>query len=138
MCKGLLGVFPADSSSITGFPPGISTGVNAGNAAAQQAGQDAINAYTISDGLTPTAAIAGDLGGQVLGPGVYQSTNGVSITGSLVLDGEGKPNAVFVFQVGGALTTAVGSSVILTNGAQACNVFWCVQVPRTLFPLGLL
>ncbi len=37
------------------------------------------------------------------------------------------PNAVFVFQVGGALTTAASSHVVLINGAQASRVFWQVN-----------
>ncbi|MCI4324138.1 MAG: DUF3494 domain-containing protein, partial [Thermoplasmata archaeon] len=41
-------------------------------------------------------------------------------------------NAVFVFQLGSALTTTSGSKVILTNGAQSGNVFWQVGSSATL------
>ncbi|KAL5446244.1 hypothetical protein PMIN07_009931 [Paraphaeosphaeria minitans] len=53
-------------------------------------------------------------------------------TGTLVLDAQNDPNTVFVFQIGSTLTTATASSVILINGAQACNVFWQVGTSATL------
>jgi len=56
----------------------------------------------------------------------------MGITGTLTLDGGGDPNAVFVFQAGSSLTTASASSVVLINGAQACNVFWQVGSSATL------
>ena len=51
----------------------------------------------------------------------------MSNTGTVTLDGGGDPNAVFVFQVNGALALAAGSHVVLTNGAQASRVFWQVN-----------
>ena len=45
----------------------------------------------------------------------------------MTLDGGGNPNAVFVFQVNGALAMAAGSHVVLTDGAQASRVFWQVN-----------
>ena len=50
----------------------------------------------------------------------------------MTLDGQGDPNAVFVFQAGSTLTTASASQVILANGARACNVFWQVGSSATL------
>jgi len=52
------------------------------------------------------------------------------VTGTVTLDGNGDPNAVFVFQAGSALTTA--GSVALINGAQAKNVYWQVGSSATL------
>jgi hypothetical protein len=65
-------------------------------------------------------------------PGVYNSTSTLGITGTLTLDGQGDPNAVFIMQVGSALTTASSSVVNLINGTQACNVFWQVGSSATL------
>ena len=48
-------------------------------------------------------------------------------TGTVTLDGGGNPNAVFVFQIGGALNMAAGAQVTLINGAQASHVFWQVN-----------
>ena len=53
-----------------------------------------------------------DLGGQTLTPGVYCFPGSpATLSGQLVLDPQGDPNAVFVFQVGTALTTAAKSSI---------------------------
>ena len=62
----------------------------------------------------------------------YTSAVGVGLTGALTLDGQGNPDAVFIFQVGSTLTTASSSSVVLENGAQACHVFWQVGSSATL------
>ncbi|MCI4338056.1 MAG: DUF3494 domain-containing protein, partial [Thermoplasmata archaeon] len=57
--------------------------------------------------------------------GLYKSTSTLSITsGDLTLSGGGNANAVFVFEVASGLTTTSGRQVILSNGAQAGNVFW--------------
>jgi hypothetical protein len=63
---------------------------------------------------------------------VYNSGSSIGLTGTLTLDAEGDPNAVFVFQAGSSLITASGSTVSLINGAQACNVFWQVGSSATL------
>jgi hypothetical protein len=41
-------------------------------------------------------------------------------------------NAVWVFQAASTLITGSGSSVVLQNGAQACNVFWQVRSSTNL------
>jgi hypothetical protein len=48
------------------------------------------------------------------------------------LDAQGDPRAVFIFQAESTLITATDSSVTLTNGAQACNVYWQVGSSATL------
>ena len=53
-----------------------------------------------------------------------------------VLDFQGDPNAVFIFQIGTALTTAAGSTVNLVNaGTTTCppNVFFQVGSSAVLF-----
>jgi len=52
--------------------------------------------------------------------------------GSVILDAQGDPNAVFIFQVGSTLITGSNTTVQLINGAQACNVFWQVGSSATL------
>jgi hypothetical protein len=56
----------------------------------------------------------------------------VGLTGTVTLDAQGDPNAVFIFQIGSALTTASGSTVALINGANPCNVFWQIGSSATL------
>uniref|UniRef100_UPI00359492BE ice-binding family protein n=1 Tax=Persicitalea sp. TaxID=3100273 RepID=UPI00359492BE len=65
-----------------------------------------------------------------LTPGVYCQTGpaaATDLTGVLTLDGGGDPNAVFIIKLNGAFSTATGSSILLTNGASAANVFFQVN-----------
>jgi len=55
------------------------------------------------------------------------------LTGRLVLDGQGKGgNGVWIFQIASTLTTATNSSVVMSKGARAGNVFWQVGSAATL------
>ena len=63
--------------------------------------------------------------------GVYNSASSLGLTGTLTLDAENNPDAVFIFQAGSTLTTASSSVVAMINGAQACNVFWQVGSSAT-------
>ncbi|MHB1614388.1 MAG: ice-binding family protein [Actinomycetes bacterium] len=129
--SGDVGVSPG--SAITGFPPGIVGGAtHAGDAQALQAQSDLVIAYNDAAGRTPAATVAGDLVGKTLTTGVYKSTSSLALSGTLTLDGQGNPNAVFIFQIASTLTTASASNINLINGAQACNVFWQVGSSATL------
>jgi hypothetical protein len=124
--RGDLGVVA--NAPPTGFPPGVATGaVNVGNAAAVQAGADALAAYTAIAARTGGAPLPGALAGATIAPGLYSIAGAASNTTTVTLDGQGDPNAVFVFQVNGAMTTAALSHVVLVNGAQASRVFWQVN-----------
>ena len=72
-----------------------------------------------------------ELGGTTKTPGAYNNPT-LGITGTLTLNGLGDASAVFIFRADSTLITAASSSVILTNGAQACNVFWQVGSSATL------
>ncbi|MBX4204793.1 MAG: DUF3494 domain-containing protein [Candidatus Doudnabacteria bacterium] len=129
--NGDLGLSPG--TSVTGFPPGTINGTqHITDSAAAQAEVDLSTAYNAAAGQSVTVTVSGDLGGQTLVSGVYNSASSLGLTGALTLDGQGNPNSVFVFQSGSSLTTASGSSVNLVNGAQACNVFWQVGSSATL------
>jgi hypothetical protein len=129
--NGDLGVTPG--TAVSGFPPGTVNGtIHAADAVAGQAQSDLTTAYNDAAGRTPALAVAGDLGGQTLTPGVYNSASSLGLTGQLTLNAEGDPNAVFIFQAGSSLTTASASDIDLINGAQACNVYWQVGSSATL------
>ncbi len=129
--NGDLGVSPG--SARTGFPPGRVNGrVHPGDPVARQAQSDLRTAYEDAAGRTPPQALPADVGGRTLAPGVYRSGGALGLTGALTLDGQGDPNAVFVFQVGSTLTTSVVSRVDLINGAKSCNVFWQIGSSATL------
>jgi LPXTG-motif cell wall-anchored protein len=72
------------------------------------------------------------LGGLNLTPGAYDTGGVIDITGTLTLDAQGDPNAVFIFKTLSTLITATNSTVSLVDGAQACNVFWVVPTSATL------
>jgi hypothetical protein len=131
--SGDLGVSPG--TAVTGFPPGIVTGgtIHAADAVAAQAQSDLTTAYNDAAGRSPTANVPAFIGaGQTLAPGVYKASSSLDVGGSLTLDAGGDPDAVFIFQAPSTLITDSASSVILTNGAQACNVFWQVGSSATL------
>ncbi len=50
----------------------------------------------------------------------------------MTLDGAGNADSVFIFQTNSSLITASSSTVVLTNGAQECNVYWQVGSSATL------
>ena len=130
---GNLGVSPG--SAVTGFPPGVMvSGAIHGADAAALAAQDAVTAaYDNLVGQACTQDLTGqNLGGRTLTAGVYCFSSSAQLTGTLVLDGRGDANAVFIFKMGSTLTTASAASVVLTNGGSASNVFWQVGSSATL------
>ena len=130
---GDLGVSPG--ISVTGFPPSILIGtLHAGDPAAAQAQLALTAAYNDAAGRSVGAiAVAGNLGGLTLAPGLYKSTSSLEISsGDLTLDAKGNANAVFIFQMASTLVTTTGRKVILAGGAQAANIIWQVGSSATL------
>ncbi|HEY8739524.1 MAG TPA: ice-binding family protein [Candidatus Dormibacteraeota bacterium] len=128
--SGSLGIFPA--ASVTGFnPPGtvINGTIEAGTPVAAAAKDDLTAAY-LAAAASPCDFDESNqnLGGQTLTAGTYCQTTAPTLTGTLTLSG----NGVFIFKAGSTLVTAPGASVVLTNGAQPCNVFWQVSSSATL------
>jgi len=129
--RGDLGTYPTTTTTGTGAL--IITGVNhRGDAVTQGAKRDLQTGYDTAAGEGPPHPVSADLAGRTLTAGVYQSASTLGLTGDLTLDAGGNPDAVFVFQAGSTLKTASASRVILTNGAQACHVFWQVGSSATL------
>ena len=134
LVNGNLGVSPG--SAVTGFGPGTvlaPSAIYTANAVAQRAQHDVNTTYNVLAGLVPTQQLTGrNLGGLTLLPGVYHFNTSAALTGALVLDAQGDPNALFVFQMGSTLTTAIGSSVTVINCGNNSNVFWQVGSSATL------
>jgi len=129
---GNLGLNPG--TSVTAFPPGTLNGVQyVANAVAAQAQSDLTVAYNNAAAQPCTQNLTGqDLGGMTLTPGVYCFDTSAQLTGILTLNGQNSYDSVFIFKTGSTITTANGSSVVLTNGAQSCNVFWQVGSSATI------
>ncbi|HMJ18374.1 MAG TPA: ice-binding family protein [Gemmatimonadaceae bacterium] len=117
---------------VLGTPPCVVTGTqHITDATAAQAQSDLTVAYNALAAL-PCGTVVGtaDIGASTRAPGVYCSASTIGVTGTLTLDGQGDPNAVFVFQAGSGLT-GVGT-IALINGAQAKNVYWQVGSSATI------
>ncbi|HWX22136.1 MAG TPA: ice-binding family protein [Candidatus Binatia bacterium] len=128
-----LGLWPG--TSVSGFPPGKVTGtMHITDPAAQAAQGDLTIAYNDAAARsTAPVSVANNIGGQTLAPGLYRSSSSLAISsGDLTLDGQGNPNAVFIFQIASTLVTTSGRQVILIGGAQSANVFWQVGSSATI------
>ena len=139
---GNIGVSPIARGGITGFSETVDSS-NSYSTSAQVVGRlyaadyaspspanlgtavlDMQAAYTDAAGRAPdfTELGAGNIGGMTLSPGTYRWSTVLSIPTNVTLNGG--PDDVFIFQVAGGITQASATSVILTGGAQAGNVFW--------------
>ena len=130
---GDLGVSPG--SAVIGFPPGlvVSGTIHAADAVALAAQNALTTAYNVVASQACTQDLTGqDLGGKTLTAGVYCFSSSAQLTGILTLNAQGNANAVFIFKMGSTLTTASASSVVMSSGGLAGNVFWQVGSSATL------
>jgi len=135
---GDVGLSPG--SSISGFATVTVIGsTHVDDTQAVQAQTDATAAGVYLAGLGPPTLLAsGTLDGLTLVAGVYSATTtltlGATLPGVLTLNGANDPQSTWVFQVGSALTTGASgiSTIQLTNGALACNVYWNVGTSATI------
>ncbi len=124
------GVFSTSVGQVTGrvyaFDYAAPTPVNVTTAST-----DMLAAYNDAAGRTAGVGPFLNLGGgtvttQTLTPGVYTWGTSVTLPFGNNLTLSGGPNDVWIFQIAGALTTSANTSVFLTGGALARNVFWQV------------
>ena len=73
---------------------------------------------------------AGTIGSQTLSPGLYKWTSTLTIPTDITLNGG--QDDVWIFQVEGTLTMASATTVHLTGGARAKNIFWQASGAVTL------
>jgi hypothetical protein len=127
---GDLGLSPG--SSVTGAPLVLGQ-THVDDAVAIGAKNDLTTAYNDAASRPSNGSAGTELAGQTFLPGVRTASSSLLLSsGSVTLDAQGDPNAVFIFQIGSTLTTGSSTSVLLVNGAQACNVFWQVGSSATL------
>jgi Ice-binding-like/Bacterial Ig-like domain len=128
-------------------PPTVACSSEGTAVTAAIANQAALDALAAFNNLSPASRpggidpSAGQLGAQVLAPGIYKAAGGSYIlTGSdLTLDAQGDINAIWVFQAASSLTVGAPGAprnIILVNGAQAKNVFWYVGSSATINAAG--
>jgi hypothetical protein len=127
---GDLGLSPG--SSVTGAPQVLGE-THIDDAVAIGAKSALTTAFNEAASRPSNGSAGTDLAGQLFLPGVRTASSSLLLSsGSVTLDAEGNPNAVFIFQIGSTLITGSNTSVSLINGAQACNVFWEVGSSATL------
>lgn len=139
--NGNVGLSPAATTNITGFPPGVVSGITlAGNPAAiiatggatLQAQADLLTARNALFAMPqiPANDLSNlDLGGlAALRPGVYFSTSATNQTGNIVLDANFENSVAWVFNFSLSLTTAANSNVTFinlgTNGGADNGLYW--------------
>jgi len=142
---GDLGVSPIGATAITGFSL-ILDGSGAFSTSSQVTGKIYASDYAVPTPVNLTTAVgdmqtaytdaagrklpdhtelgSGNIGGMTLAPGLYKWSTGVTIPTDVTLSGG--PNAVWIFQIAGDLSIAGATSVLLSGGAQARNIFWQV------------
>jgi hypothetical protein len=127
--NGFVGI---TSAAETGFTAGTYTAAF-DNLDAATAEGNLTAAYTAAAGLLSPAVLPTDMSGITFTPGLYNTGSAVTLnSGSVTLDAQGDPNAVFVFQIGTTFTAAGGTQVLLINGANAKNVYWQVGSSATI------
>ncbi len=138
----------------TGFGTGLGTVVNG----AVYSAVDTKNKKTANFQTAIAVAIAGNnlandilttayypastnLSGQDLGsmadnlkPGIYTFTGDATLSGTLTLNDGGDKNALYIFRIAGALTTASASVIRMKSGGSASNVFWTAARNTTVGP----
>lgn len=123
---GDLGLYPGLESSRTGpwviggdeyFGPGT---------LAETAQQDALTAYNNLAGQASDGTWSSTVTNPP--PGVYTAADSPTFTGTLTLNGD--YDDVWVFQISDSLT--FDGDVVMEGNAQACNVFWQVDVSATI------
>ena len=91
------------------------------------------SAYDALAGQSCDSFLTGTLAGVTLTPGVYCFSAAAALTGTLTLSGGS--NDTWLFKIGtsgtGALT-GTNFSVVMANGASACNVTWWVAEAATM------
>lgn len=124
---GDVGISPGNT--ITGFPPGTYSGtLNTDNSVSIIAQSDLTTAYNACSSATTTYILSGSTYNttnlEQLSAGVYSIGLGLTINGTLILNGSSTDQ--FIFQIGSTLTTTVNSVIQLSGGVTASNIFWQV------------
>lgn len=126
---GNLGVSPG--SATPGFTPEMIGGSTHSNDAV--AIQAQIDVTTAANGLMAVDSYEigpSDMDGSLFLAGSYSSASSLLNNGTIILNGDA--DDVFIFTAVSTLTTGAGSTIVLTGGAQECNVFWRLGSSGTL------
>lgn len=120
-------------SSVTQTTSPITGTIHQADASAIAAYSDFLVGYDLLAQVPCNVTLTGDLANQVLAPNVYCFDAAATLTGQLTLDGPA--NGEWIFKVGtlgtGALT-GTNFSVVMSGGANPCNVYWWAAAAATM------
>lgn len=105
---------------------GVGATVGAAVAGIPQAQADLATAYAEAMSRPATGLIDGSIDGRTFVPGTYRAEAAIANAGVVTLDALGNPDAIFIFQIEAAFSSAASSAIVLVNGAQARHVYWQV------------
>jgi hypothetical protein len=141
---GDIGVSAGAVSTITGFdaPSPKKYGIDslAPNSMRTMLAQQDVTALVTNIDPRPcdtdlTNVVGGLTGDITLYPGVTCMNSfsaDVLLNGHVTLDALGNPNAFFIIRGNLTMTVADAAQVVLTNGAEACGVFWRISKQVTI------
>jgi hypothetical protein len=126
----VLGNVGTDSGSISGFSSSYTGTQHDSNGLTREARLDLLRVYIrlydifVDFPSTHTPSFGS---GETLTPGIYSIDGAGSIAGTLTMNGGGDSNAVFIIKLDGAITASASTTINLTGGTRACNVFWIAE-----------
>ena len=125
--SGIVGNIGTNNGLITGFTTSTHAGFfNIPGDITFKAKQDLAYAYAqlIAIPNTELGHTAAFGSGERVFPGVYKINGAGSLAGTITLDAQNNPDAIFIFKFNGAFSVEAQSKVIFRNGTRRCNVFW--------------
>lgn len=114
------------ASNVVNFPPGRILGtLNQDPVTIQNASNelDLLINYIVSQPAATKITQPLFLNNAILMPGVYESSVDLYLEGSLTLNGNNDPNAIFIIRTP-QLTLLKNSYITIENGANPRNIFW--------------
>lgn len=139
LLEGDVGTTGPSTTGLVGNPFQPTGSIEIQNARAGQALLDVGTAYTSLAGKAcpPANDLTGlNLAGMTLSPGVYcfSSSANQSADSTLTFDALGDPNAVWIIQVGTALTVMDRARAVIVGGPSSlgCRIFWTTGTAATL------
>jgi hypothetical protein len=125
------------ATGVADFPPGTIIGggsVHVADATVNQAMSDLTVAYNDAAGrsLNPIP-VGASIGTMTFTPGLYRAATSLAVaSGSVTLDAQLDPAAVFIFQIGTSWDMSAGTEIVLVNGADVSNIYFQVGSSATL------
>ena len=135
LIDGNIALSPGTSFTVTGVVKQTNGKTFIADPVARRIKDDLTTLYGVLEGHKKTSKLIGpELDTQVLTAGFYKFGDSANLAsnGTLLLDAQGDPDAVFIFNIESTLTVGSYAKVKLINGAQGGNVFYRIGSSATL------